>query len=209
MLALILGSYLHTSSAHAEDVGSISRVMGGIQIDARDNAGDLSAVNGGIDIGRGANTGDIETVNGGIDISDEAVVDSASTVNGGIDVGNHVTVRGSLETVNGGIQINSGSTIQHSVETVNGRIRLSNTQVGEYVATVNGDLILRDESVVDGDLILGGRSSWFNRFFNWSSSKSDLIIDASSTVRGDIHLYEEYNLRIDDDTRVGEIIEHF
>ena len=209
MLAVVLGSYLYSSSAHGAEVQNISKIMGGVRIEAQDQVGDISSINGGIDLKRGAHARDIDTVNGGIELADEVVVDDAETVNGGIDLGNNVTVNGSLETVNGGIEIRSGSTIENSVETVNGRIRLTNTRVGDNVATVNGDLILRDETVIEGDLRVGGRRSFFSRMFNWNNSKSDVVIDGSSSVRGDIHLYEEVNLRIEDGADVGDIIEHY
>ena len=198
MLAVVLGSYLYSSSAHGAEVQNISKIMGGVRIEAQDQVGDISSINGGIELKRGAHARDIDTVNGGIELADEVVVDDAETVNGGIDLGNNVTVNGSLETVN-----------ENSVENVNGRIRLTNTRVGDNVATVNGDLILRDETVIEGDLRVGGRRSFFSRMFNWNNSKSDVVIDGSSSVRGDIHLYEEVNLRIEDGADVGDIIEHY
>ncbi len=209
MLALVLGSYIYSSSAHAAEYRNISRVMGGVRVEAQEQVGDVSSVNGGIELERGANARHIETVNGGIELADEVVIENAETVNGGIDLGHNVTVTGSLETVNGGIVINSGSTIEGDIETVNGRVRLTNTHVGEDVTTVNGDLILQDGTVVEGDLNVGGRRSLVNRMFRWGRSKSEIVIDASSSVRGDIHLYEEVTLSIDENAQVGDIVEHY
>lgn len=209
LLALTLSSYLVAADAKASDVRDISKINSGIRIDENDRVGDVSSVNGGIRIQRGAIAAEVGTVNGGIDIEDNVEVDEAETVNGGIDVGENVIIHGSLRTVNGGIKTNPGTEIRDEVSTVNGKIRLRDTRVGADIETSNGDIEVRSGSVIEGDIIVRAKSSWFGRFFSFNKRPSDLVIDADSVVEGDIHLYKEVNLRIDGGAQVGNIIEHY
>ena len=207
MLAMLLGSYLYSTSAEAADVRNISKVNGGIRISAEERVGDISSVNGGVDLGRGASAYEIDTVNGGIELSENVVVSNAETVNGSIRVRSDVTVNGSLSTVNGGIRTAAGTIIENRVRTVNGEIQLRNTSVGGNVQTSNGDISLRDGSTVAGDIVIKGRRSWLGRFFNHRAPT--ITIDADSSVKGDIHLYRKAELDIDDAADVGEVIRHY
>lgn len=209
MLAMLLGSYLYSTPANAEEVRDISKVNGGIRVSAEERVGDISSVNGGIDLGSDAVAERLDTVNGGIDLDERVEIEGAETVNGGIRVSRDVTVHGSLSTVNGGIQTNPGTVIEERVRTVNGKIRLRDTRVGENVQTSNGDIFLTDGSVVEGDIIVKGRRSWVGRFFNFNQKPSEIVIDADSTVMGDIHLYRKVNLDIADGAQVGDVIEHY
>lgn len=209
VLALFLAGYVSTAHVEANEVQDISKVNSAIRIDANEHVGDVSSVNGSIRIKEGAKASDVDTVNGGIDIEDGAQIRTAGTVNGGISVGESVTVKGSLETVNGGINVGEGSEVTDTVSTVNGTIRLRNVHVGEDVKTANGDIEIKDGSVIDGDVIIKANSSWLSRVLSMNSKTSDLVIDETSQVKGDIHLYKEVNLRIEDGAKVGEIIEHY
>ncbi len=209
LLALCLGGYLLSTPAEAADVRDVSKVNGGVRIDAEDRVGNLRSVNGGIDLQRGASAQAISTVNGCIDLADAVTITQAETVNGGIRVGRDATVKGSLKTVNGGIHTESGTVIEERVQTVNGKIQLRNTRVAADLQTANGDIELRDGSVVEGDLIVRGSDSWFDRFFASTRRTSEITIDSSSSVRGDIHLYRKIDLHIADDAEVGDIIEHY
>lgn len=209
MLAMLLGSYLYSSNVDAAELRDISKVNGGIRVSSEERVGDVSSVNGGIDIGSGASAQRIETVNGGIDIDDRVEIARAETVNGGIRISRDVTVRGSLSTVNGGIRTNPGTEIEDRVSSVNGKITLRDTRVGENIETRNGDIILSDGSVVDGDVIVKSNRSWFGRFFKFTEKHPRIVIDGESSVMGDIHLYREVDLDIADGAEVGDIIEHF
>lgn len=209
VLALLLSSYLMAANTEASEVKDISKINSGIRVDENERVGDVSSVNGGIRIRQGAIAAEVGTVNGGIDIEDNAVLDDAETVNGGIDVGENVVIHGSLRTVNGGIKTNPGTEIRDEVSTVNGKIRLRATRVGADVETTNGDIEIRSGSVVEGDIVVKAKTSWFGKFFNFNRRPSDLVIDADSRVEGDIHLYKEVNLRIDSGAQVGNIVEHY
>ncbi|MFK7865055.1 MAG: hypothetical protein AB8B95_12615 [Pseudohongiellaceae bacterium] len=209
LLAVLLSSYLMAANAEASETRDISKINSGIRIDENERVGDVSSVNGGIRIRQGAIAAEVGTVNGGIDIEDNARVDDAETVNGGIDVGENVVIQGSLRTVNGGIKTNPGTEIRDDVSTVNGKIRLRDTQVGADVETTNGDIEIRSGSVIEGDIVVKAKKSWFGKFFSFNNRPSDLVIDADSIVKGDIHLYKEVNLRIDNGAQVGNIVEHY
>lgn len=209
ILALCLGGYLLTPTVNAADVNDIKKVNGCIRIDAEYRVGNLSSVNGGITIDRGASAYELKTVNGSIKIEDNVTNTEATTVNGGIRLGQGVTVQESLRTVNGGISTENGTVVEDGVETVNGRIELHETRIRSDLQTSNGDIALHDGSVVEADLIVRGNNSWFDRFFNRTQQTTEILIDSSSSVLGDIHLYREVELRIDDEAQVGRIIEHF
>lgn len=209
MLAMLLGSYLYSSSANAAEVRDISKVNGGIRVSAEERVGDISSINGSIDLGSDAVALRLDTVNGGIDLDERAEIERAETVNGGIRVSRDVTVHGSLSTVNGSIQTNPGTVIEDRVSTVNGKIGLRDTRVGEDVQTSNGDILLTDGSVVEGDVIVKGRRSWLGRFFGFGQKSSKITIDADSSVMGDIHLYREVDLDIADGAVAGDVIEHY
>lgn len=209
LLAMLLGSYLFSATADASELRDISKVNSGIRVSAEEHVGDISSVNGGIRMARGSSAYELGTVNGGIDLDDGVIVRHAETVNGGIRVGQDVTINGSLETVNGGIRTEQGTVVDNRIRTVNGRIVLRNTVVRENVQTSNGDIEIRDGSTIEGDIVVRGRRSWFQNIFNWNRKPSDLTIDADSSVKGDIHLYREVNLHIDDDAEVGEVVRHY
>jgi len=209
VLATVLGSYLFAASADAGEIENILKVNSSVRVDAERQVGDVSSVNGGIDLARGALARDVHTVNGGIDLSDNVEIDSAETVNGGIRVGTDVKVNGSLETVNGGIRTDGGTVIEDRVRTVNGKIRLHETHVGRDVQTSNGDIELRNNTVVEGDLIVKGRQSWFGRLFNFNHRPPTITVDGSSAIHGDIHLHREAELNIDENAEVGDIIRHY
>lgn len=210
LLAMVLGSYLYSASADAAELRNISKVNRGVHVAAEEQVGDISSVNGGIDLARGASAQEVGTVNGSIDLDDNVTIEQAKTVNGSIRVGENVSVSGYLKTVNGGIRTGSGTVIEDRVRTVNGKIQLRNTTVRENVETTNGDISLRNASIVEGDLLVAkSRSNWWGRIFNSKRRRPEITIDATSVVKGDIHLYREVDLRIDDAAEVGEIIRHY
>jgi DUF4097 and DUF4098 domain-containing protein YvlB len=209
VLALLLAGYVSTARIQASEVPDISKVNSAIRIDTNQHVGDVSSVNGSIRIEEGAVAATVDTINGGIDIEDGAVIKAADTVNGGISIGESVKVSGSIKTVNGGISIGAGSEVAANVITVNGTIRLRNVYVGKNVKTANGDIEIKDGSVVDGNVIIKANSSWLSRVLSMNSKTSDLVIDETSRVNGDIHLYKAVNIRIEDGAQIGRIIEHF
>lgn len=210
VLAMVLGSYLFAADADASGTRDVSRINGSVEVAADEHVGDVSSINGRIEIERNAVAGEVDTINGRIEVQSGARIHSAETVNGRISLDNNVAVSDSLETVNGSIRTRGGSEIGDTVSTVNGDIDLQQTRIGGDVKTANGDIELRQGSVVEGDVIVRGSRSWLTRLFSFGHHRpTELRIDASSKVMGDIHLYREVDLRIDDDAEVGEVFHHY
>ena len=69
MLAMLLGSYLYSTSTSATDAPDISKVNGRIRVLAEERMGDISSVNGDIDLDDGVEIERAETVNGDIPAS--------------------------------------------------------------------------------------------------------------------------------------------
>ncbi|RMF61007.1 MAG: hypothetical protein D6743_14150 [Calditrichaeota bacterium] len=141
----------------------------------------LNTVNGNIIIGRHCKVrGDCRAVNGSIEVGDDSEVRDLTTVNGHIDVGENVRVDGAVETVNGGVECDAGAEVKGNVHTVNGRIRLVATTVRHDVKTVNGDMLFRDKTRVQGDVIVQGK-------VNDRGGPGRLVIEVrDSVVEGDV-----------------------
>ena len=172
MLAMLLGSYLYSSSAKVIELRYLS------------------------------------TVNTDIYLLEHSKIEGAQTVNGAIQTELNVSVNRSLSTINGVIQTSHGTVVGEQLSTVNGNIRLNGTYIGKNLQTRNGDIFLGDGSVVAGDIIINA-SSWIDRFFTFQQEAPNLIIDADSSVMGDIHLYRTINLIIADGAKLGDIIKHY
>ncbi len=87
LLALVLGAYLFSADARAEDnLGDISRVNGRVEVKEGRQVADVSTVNGRIDIGRDVSANRVKTVNGSINIGGSSTVTCTQTVNGDIRV---------------------------------------------------------------------------------------------------------------------------
>ncbi|HBP99289.1 MAG TPA: hypothetical protein DD672_02275 [Gammaproteobacteria bacterium] len=207
-LLILLGSYVFGASADAAE-GGISRINQAVTVDAEQQVGDVSSVNGSIRLARGAEAGEVTTVNGTIELDDGVTVSEAGTVNGGIRLGSDVKVNGELSTVNGGIRINAGSVVAHNVETVNGRVHLESAVIRQNIVTSNGDIDIVDGAIVEGDIIVESRRRWWDRLFDWNNRSPRITVDAESSVQGDIHIYREVKLEIEDGAMVGDIVEHF
>jgi predicted acyltransferase (DUF342 family) len=126
--------------------------------------------------------GSCRTVNGAIWAGDESRVRKLQTVNGRIETGENVEVEGDLETVNGSVRCGVGTRISGRIRTVNGGISLDNTLVEEDLVVNNGDILLRSESRVRGDIIVRrSRGSKRNR-------RMRIEIADESVVEGDIEV---------------------
>ena len=172
---------------------------------------DIDKVNGAISTQAGSEYGELDTVNGGISIASGTRVESASTVNGGIRVAEQASV-GSLETVNGGIAVGEGvmvaegiETVNGGIETVNGRIELSGAEVGQGLATVNGDVIVGADSIVRGGILIEKpKGGWFN-WGNGKSRKPRVVIGPNAVVEGTLKFEREVELFVHISARVGPI----
>ena len=165
--------------------------------------GNLKTVNGTIRVDDGATIEKASTVNGGVRVSDRVRCESLSTVNGSVKVGEGATVDGGLSAVNGRIMVRNGSGVADDVTNVNGEIELTGAEVGGNIETVNGDISLKDQSVVKGNILVEKPNSW-----GWGKSKSRkprIVIGPGSVVEGKIDLEREVELFISETARVGSV----
>ncbi len=161
----------------------------------------MNTVNGSISLGAGCTVdGGCRTVNGGIRVGDNSRVEDLDTVNGRIAVGAGVRVDGDAQTVNGSFSAGAGSEIRGQVSTVNGRIELAGAVVHHDVATVNGDVLLRDRSLVRGDIVIRGRSGPFS-----GRRRLEIRLEGGSRVEGGIDVSDpdsEVTVRVSRDSEV-------
>ncbi len=186
--------------------GGASSVNGSISVgEDAVVTGNLKTVNGTIRVDSGATIEKASTVNGGVRVSDKVRCESLSTVNGSVKVGEGATVDGGLSAVNGRIVINSGSGVADDVTNVNGQIELTGAEVGGNIETVNGDITLKDQSVVKGNIVVEKNSGWgFGK--TKSRRKPRIVIGPGSRVEGKIDLEREVELFISETAEVGSVV---
>ncbi len=165
--------------------------------------GSLETVNGAITLSDDTRARDVETVNGSIRLGSGVTVDDVSSVNGSIRLAENVSASGAVSVVNGRITTAAGSRIARSVSNVNGEIYLEGTEIGGDLTTVNGDVTLTANSVLNGNLTVEEPSGW-----NWSFKerrKPRVVIGPGSRVVGRIQLEREVELFISDTASVGGV----
>ncbi len=186
------------SVGQAQD--DISKVNGGITIDAGQSAGDLSTVNGGIKLEARASAGSIETVNGGIRLEENARARALESVNGGVRLADGVQIAEGLESVNGAITLLPGSRVGAGLENVNGTITLDAAQVGGQLVTTNGSILIGAGSLVEGGLLMREPKGW-----NMESRPPRVVIGPDAEVRGTLTFEREVRLYVHERARVGRI----
>lgn len=208
-----------TPVAAAED---ISRVNGGIEVAAGEQAGDLSTVNGGIRIGdratfKDATTvnggiragsriqgGELTTVNGGIRLGAQAQVESLTTVNGKIEAAPGLRASDDVDSVSGSIFIDRGGRVDGDVSTVSGGIGLVGTEVTGSVQTVSGDVTIGVGSHVHGDLRV--RKSSGGNWIRFGTSRTPrIVIGPDAVVGGTLQFDHEVRLYVHDTATTGAI----
>lgn len=186
------------------DASGASSVNGSVTVGENATVrGNVKTVNGSVRVDEGATIENASTVNGGVRISDGVKSRNLSTVNGTIRVGKDVSVAGEIEAVNGKIKIGNGSTVADGVSNVNGVIEFTGAEIGGDVATVSGDILLSDQSIVRGDLIVEKPSNW-----GWNKGKKRrprIVVGPGSIVEGSIRLEREVDLFISDSAEVGGV----
>lgn len=222
MHRFVLPMILALATAPALAAEDISRVNGGIELAAGQQAGSLTTVNGGIRIGDGARFGDAETVNGGIRAGDRVEGSDLSTVNGGIQLGERAAVE-SLTTVNGKITagpglradddvssvsgsifIDRGGRVDGDVSSVNGGIGLVATEVTGDVETVSGDVTVGIDSHVRGNLRVR-KSSGLNWISFGERTPPRIVIGPNAVVDGRLDFEREVTLYVHETARIGPV----
>ncbi len=138
--------------AAGSSVSDASTVNGSVHVQAKAKADKASTVNGSIDIAEGAQVGDASTVNGHVTLAQHATAGSVDTVNGGITLGANATVTGDVTAVNGALNLAAGSAVNGALTNVNSHISIDGAHVGKGIPTVNGDIDITGDAVVDGGI---------------------------------------------------------
>jgi DUF4097 and DUF4098 domain-containing protein YvlB len=181
---------------------NLSRVNGGIRVDAGRTVGDVSSVNGSITIGTGSSAREVTTVNGSVHIDARGNVQSAGTVNGAITLDEEVQVRDDVETVNGTIRLREGSRVGGQLGNVNGALKLYGASVAGGIETVNGDILIGSGSRVEGGIHV--RKS---RGASWSKNpdKPRVTIESGAVVNGRLRFEREVDLYLGSGVTLGAI----
>ncbi len=139
-------------------------------------------VNGSIAVGAHCDVrATCESVNGGITIGPDSRTRTLQTVNGSIDVGERVIVRGNINSVNGSIRCQSGVEIERGIASVNGTVELAGTTAARDIKIYNADVMLRDKSLVKGNIIVKRHDDESER-----PERLEIRVADGSVVNGDI-----------------------
>lgn len=157
--------------------------------------GEVKTVNGTIRVDANAIVQDVSTVNGAIRIGEGVQATSAKTVNGSLRIGDNSRISGPVAAVNGRIELGRMSHVDGNVGNVNGEIVLDAAVVESDIETVNGDVLLENGAVVNGDIHIEKPN------FSWIPGKKNrrkpkIIIGADSRVNGQIVAEREIELYI-------------
>lgn len=200
-LAAVIAALVAVASAgQAQSGRDISKVNGGIDVEAGETVGDLETVNGGVELGANAVAERIETVNGGIKLGEGARVQSLDSVNGGVRLGERAEVAENLDSVNGAITLATGARVGGELSNVNGTITLDAARVGGRLSTTNGHLLIGSGSLVEGGILVRKPRGWSS-----DSRPPRVVIGPDAEVRGTLAFEREVRLYVHDRARIGRI----
>jgi DUF4097 and DUF4098 domain-containing protein YvlB len=171
---------------------SISRVNGGVELEAGQQAAKVSTVNGSVRIGTDATAEAVKTVNGSVRVGERATLGSVSAVNGGVTLGEGVVVQGDAATVNGSMRLARGARIDGALRNVNGDIVLDGAVVRGNVRTATGDLRVGSGSRVEGGIHVEEKRGWRRR----NERNPRITIEQGATVQGPLQFDREVDLYV-------------
>lgn len=186
--------------ALAQSPRGISKVNGGITVDAGETVGNLSTVNGGIRINANAVAGKVNTVNGAIRMDEGARAGSLDSVNGSIRLAEKSTLTGDISGVNGAITLAPQARVDGDVDNVSGTITLDAAQIGGSLSTVNGPVLIGSGSVVEGGLTVNKSNG-----ISLGSKPPRIVIGPDAEVRGDLVFERDVELYVHDTARIGRV----
>jgi DUF4097 and DUF4098 domain-containing protein YvlB len=102
-----------------------------------------------------------------------------------------VNIKGSVESVNGSVELGAESQVSGNVGTVNGAIELDHTVVQRDVRTVNGDIELRDNSIVKGDVVIEDMVDVSKR-----QRPIEIEVAGGSVIEGDVVVKRNVDVRL-------------
>jgi len=149
--------------------------------------GGRNSVNGNVFIGEDCRVeGSCRSVNGVIEVGENSRVEDLQAVNGRITIDRDVIVDGDVNSVNGPVRCSRGVEIYGDLTTVNGDIDVDGTLVRRNMVTYNGDILMTDRSIVQGDVIVKENKGRSDR-----PRTLDIEITEESVVEGDIIVRDE------------------
>lgn len=185
-------------------------VNGSVDVPAGSSVSDASTVNGSVHLEAHAKADKATTVNGSIHLAGGAQVGTAHTVNGDITLEKDAKVSGDAATVNGALSLAPGSAVHGALSNINGGIEIDDAHIGDGIATVNGDIHITGNAVVDGGIKVGKSSGngQGNLFFgiHFSSNSNPvprIVIDAGASVNGPLTFERPVKLYISDQAKVA------
>lgn len=168
--------------------GSRNTLNRNITINANSEVdGGLRSINGTIDVGEGCSVENISTINGTIRVrTDVTIRGDISSVNGRVNIQDKCRVNGNVTSVNGRITLDRDVVVRDNVETVNGSINIDKATVEQDITTYNGNITLRNNSRVKGDIIVEENRGWSN-----NRRRLTINISGDSVVEGDIIIEDD------------------
>lgn len=185
-------------------VDNATTVNGSVNLGAKAKAGRAATVNGRIRLGEGAEVGSAKTVNGGITLAARAIAGSVTTVNGAVTLDHNATVSGDVEAVNGALSLASGAAVKGRLLNVNSHITVDGAHVGAGITTVNGDIDVLGNAVVDGGITVRKPKNDSGVSIHLGSDDVPVItIGPGATVNGPLTFEREVKLYLSEDAHVA------
>ncbi len=205
-----LGNCVITLSLVLALQACVNGVNGSVDVPAGTSVSDASTVNGSVNLGSNAKADKASSVNGSIELAGSALAGSAETVNGDISLAENATISGDASTVNGALSLAHGAAVNGELSNINGRITIDGGHVGHGLATVNGDIHLTRNTVIDGGIKVGKAgshgegASFFGIHFGVGGKRvPNIVIDAGATVNGPLVFERPVKLYINDQAKVA------
>lgn len=196
-------AFAFASPAHGTE-GSVSKVLGSIDIGADRTVGKLETVNGGIEVGPRSSAESLETVNGHLRLGAGASADSLTTVNGGITLDANAHVKGAVETVNGSLNLAAGAEVGGTLENVNGDVMIDGAHVVGRLRTQTGSVETRNGARLDAGLLVGKNDNNWGLF---GHSTPRIVIGPGTVIGGPLKFERKVDLFISDRAVVKGAIE--
>ena len=188
----------------------VNGVNGSVDVPSGSSVSDASTVNGSVHLETNAKADTATTVNGSIHLAGGAQAGTVHTVNGDITLEKGAKVSGNASTVNGALALAPGSAVNGALTNVNGRIQIDDAHIGNGIATVNGDIHIAGNAVVDGGIKVGkangngNGNSFFGIHFGSNSNRLPrIVIDAGASVNGPLTFERPVKLYISDQAKVA------
>jgi hypothetical protein len=190
--------------AAGSSVSDASTVNGSVHVGPKAKADKASTVNGSVELADGAHAGEVSTVNGHVTLGQHASAGSVETVNGAITLESGATVAGDVSAVNGALNLESGSTVKGTLTNVNSHITVNGAQIGNGITTVNGDMDITGNAVVDGGIKV--KKPEDNGVFGIHFGTDNIpriVIGPGVTVNGPLTFERQVQLYISDQAHVS------